>query len=69
MSIKVPSFTATPGLTAFLNDLAISMERGDRTKMKADGANDQLLLYSPNKSVFAIKISDAGAITATKVSG
>jgi hypothetical protein len=69
MTIKVPNFGPIPGLTAFLNDLVTSMEKGDKGHLKATGANNSLLLYSPNKSVFEIKVSDAGAITATKIAG
>jgi len=49
-----------------INDKLRTLEKRYVSK---ETANDSVILQSPNKSVWEIKVSDAGAITATKVSG
>ena len=66
--MKVPQFK-DPEVTKFLIELLRENERTDKDYMRATTGNKSVLLYSPSLKVFEIKVSDAGVITATKVSG
>lgn len=66
--MKVPVFK-DPEVTKFLVEFLREQDREAKSIMSNVTANKSLLLYSPSLKVFEIKVSDAGAITATKVSG
>jgi len=66
--MRIPNFQDTE-VTKFLVQWDLELQRMRKDQLSATGGNRSLLLYSPNKSVFEITVSDAGAITATKVSG
>ena len=68
MTIKVPNFK-DPDVSKFLVEFIREQDRTDKEFMSSITANRSLLLYSPSKFVFEIKVSDAGILTATKVSG
>jgi hypothetical protein len=68
MTNKVPNFK-DPEVTKFLIEYIRETNRQDIDYMRATTANKSVLLYSPSKKVYEITVSDAGAITATKVSG
>jgi hypothetical protein len=66
--MKVPNFKE-PEVTKFLEQFQLDLNRKLTTFLNADSANKSVLLYSPNKKVFEITVSDTGVITATKVQG
>jgi len=66
--IKIPDFKE-PGLTRFFLDLLLDLDRKEKDVLSSVTGNRSVLLYSPSKYVFEITISDAGILTATKVSG
>jgi hypothetical protein len=66
--IKVPEFKE-PGLTDFLIRVEAERNRDLGNLVSAISGNRSLLLLSPSKKVYEIKVSDAGAITATLVAG
>jgi len=68
MTMKVPNFK-DPDVTKFLTEMLREFDRTDKQVLSAVTGNKSVLLYSPSLKVFEIKVSDAGAITATKVSG
>jgi hypothetical protein len=66
--MKVPTFKEA-GLTDFLNKLMIELDRAENDNLSSVTANNSLLLLSPSKKVFEVKVSDTGVLTATKVQG
>jgi hypothetical protein len=66
--ITVPNFEE-PGLTDFLVRVLTERERVESQLLSRQTANNSVLLYSPSLKVYEIKVSDAGAISATLVSG
>jgi hypothetical protein len=68
MSIGVPDFDV-PGLSAFLRRVETDRDRQFATLLSAVTANRSVLLISPGKKVYEVKVSDAGALTVTLVSG
>jgi hypothetical protein len=68
VAIKVPPFEE-PGLTDFLVRVFEERDRSRTKYLNADTGNYSLLLQSPSKKVYEIKVDDAGAISAVLVSG
>jgi len=68
MSVKVPDFRE-PGLSDFLRRVEADRDRVANSVLSAVSGNHSVLLLSPGKKTYEIKVSDAGAITATLVSG
>ena len=66
--MRIPTFK-DPEVTKFLIEQDREIERTKKDTLSAVTGNRSLLLYSPNKSVYEIKVSDAGVISATKVAG
>jgi hypothetical protein len=66
--MRVPNFKDLE-LTKYLTEWDREIERMRKDTISAIGANRALLLYSPNKSVWEIKVTDAGALTVTKIAG
>jgi len=66
--MRVPNFKDIE-LTKYLTEWDREIERMRKDTVSAIGANRALLLYSPNKSVFEVKVTDAGALTVTKIAG
>jgi hypothetical protein len=66
--MKVPNFKE-PEVTKFLEQWQLELERKMANLLNSNSANQSVLLYSPSKKVFEIKVSDTGVITATKVQG
>ena len=64
---KVPEFGPLPGLTAFLNDFTRYVTEFGRTKMSSTIANEQLLLYGPDKSVYKVYINASGVLITEKI--
>jgi len=64
--IRVPSFPIK-GLAQFFTDLIKYIDENDGQKLNSNSENFSLLLRSNNGSVYEIKVSDAGALSATKV--
>lgn len=67
MTLKVPNFDPTPGLESFLNTLVRYVDNEVRGKLKAQSANEYVLLYAPNKDVYKVTVSDTGVLTVVKV--
>jgi hypothetical protein len=66
--MKVPTFQE-PGLSRFLEDMSKEVQQFRIDTVAANKANHSLLLISPSKKVYEIKVDDAGAISATLVRG
>lgn len=66
--MRIPKF-ADEEVTKFANELVRDIERMARGKMDSDTANRALLLYSPSKKVYEIKVDDSGVLSATYVAG
>jgi len=66
--MRIPKFE-DPEVTQFMVEFMRDQERVNRGKLNAEAANRSVLLYSPSKKVYEIKVDDAGVITATKVAG
>lgn len=64
--MKVPVFKE-PGLTRFLTDMSKEVQLFRIETMSRTQANHSLLLMSPNRIVYEIKVDDAGVLTATKI--
>jgi hypothetical protein len=64
----VPKFEE-PGLTRFLEDMAKEVQLFRTETMNTVRANHSLLLMSPSKKVYEIKVDDAGVLSATLVMG
>ncbi len=58
-----------PEVTRFLTEFLREQERTQKEVLSSITANRSLLLYSPSQKVYEIKVSDAGALTATLVAG
>jgi len=68
MTMKVPNFE-DPEVTKFLTEYLRELDRTSKDVLSSVTGNKSVLLYSPSKYVFEIKVSDTGVISATKVSG
>jgi hypothetical protein len=66
--MRIPNFK-DPEVTKFMIEYMRDQEREARGKMDSNTANRAVLLYSPSKKVYEIKVDDAGVISATKVAG
>lgn len=66
--LRVPQFIV-PGLSRFFEDMIQAMERDKYNKLNSREGNESLLLYSPNKAVWEVKVSDTGVLSTTKVAG
>lgn len=66
--ITVPDFKE-PGLSDFLRRVEADRDRTFRDMLSAVSGNRSMLLLSPGKKVYEVKVSDAGALTVTLVSG
>lgn len=66
--MRVPNFDDVQ-LTKFLVEWQREIDQARRESVSAVTANRALLLYSPSKKVYEIKVDDLGAITATLVAG
>jgi hypothetical protein len=64
----VPTFEE-PELTRFLEDVVNEFTNRDKDKLYSSKANHSILLLSPNKKTYEIKVSDAGILVATLVQG
>lgn len=66
--MKVPKFQ-DPDVTKFFEQFLREKEGSDKDVLSSTTGNRSLLLYSPSLKVFEVKVTDAGALTVTKVSG
>lgn len=66
--MRVPQFE-DPAVTKFFIEFLREEERISANYLKAGTANNSVLLLSPNKKTYEIKVSDAGALTVTLVQG
>jgi hypothetical protein len=66
--LRVPDFKE-PGLTDFLTRVLEERDRVTSSLMSRQSANNSVLLYSPSMKVYELKVNDAGAVSATLVSG
>jgi hypothetical protein len=65
--MKVPNFK-DPDVTKFLVQLMPQL-LDPTAVLSSQTANNSVLLLSPSKKVFEVKVSDTGVLTATKVQG
>jgi hypothetical protein len=68
MTVKVPVFKDTD-VTKFMIQFIAETDRNNRDTLSAIEGNRSLLLYSPSKKVYEVKVTDAGVLTVTKVAG
>lgn len=68
MSIRVPNFK-DPELTKFLTQWQRELDSTKKDSLSSITGNHSILLVSPDKSVWEVKVSDLGALTTTKVAG
>jgi len=66
--MRVPNFKDIE-LTKYLTEWNREIENMRRDTLSGIGGNRSLLLYSPNKSVYEVTVTDAGALTVTKIAG
>jgi len=66
--MKVPQFE-DPAVTKFLVEYLREEDRINVGYLKAGTANNSVLLLSPNKKTYEVKVSDAGVLTVTLVQG
>jgi len=66
--ITVPNFK-DPEVTKFLVELMRELDSSNKFVLKNNSGNNSLLLLSPSLKVFEVKVSDAGALTVTKIQG
>lgn len=66
-SPHVPAFKE-PGLTQYLGSLSRWLRQEFQSRPPSSQSRT-MFLTSPNGSVFEVKVSDAGVISATQVSG
>jgi hypothetical protein len=66
--MRVPTFE-DPAVTRFLTEYLREEERIKLDYLKAGTANNSVLLLSPSKKTYEVKVSDAGALTVTLVQG
>ena len=66
--MKVPKFQ-DPEVAKFLTEMLKEFEKSDKDVLSSVTGNRAVLLYSPSKYVFEVKVSDAGVLSVTKVSG
>lgn len=64
----IPQFK-DPEVTKFLNLFQKDQDQKFKNLLSSIKGNQSLLLFAPNLSVWEIKVSNAGAITATKIAG
>jgi hypothetical protein len=66
--MKIPNFK-DPHVTKFLTEWDREIRNTQQDAMSNVTANRALLLHSPDLAVWEITITNAGAITATKIQG
>jgi hypothetical protein len=66
--MKIPNFKE-PQLTRFLTDMSKEVQTFRIDTMSKTEANHSLLLLSPSRKVYEIKVDDAGVLSATLVMG
>jgi len=65
--MRKPTF-ADQEMNRFFTDWQSEIDRIKRDSLSAITANRAVLLYSPSKKVYEIKVNDSGVISATLVS-
>lgn len=65
--INIPS-SFTPEQRQFVNSLVLELNREFQNRTPKNEASDKLLLLSPSRKVYALSVSDAGAVVAELVS-
>jgi hypothetical protein len=66
--MRIPNFQDLE-VTKFLVQWDLELQRMRKDSLSSTGGNRSLLLFSPDKSVFEVTVTNAGALTVTKVSG
>jgi len=65
--MRIPNFKDME-VTKFLVQWDLELQRMRKDYLSATGGNRSILLYSPDKSVWEVTISNAGVAVITKVS-
>jgi len=66
--IRIPNFKDIE-VTRFLTQWSRELESAKKDNLSAITGNRAILLVSPNKSVWEVKVDDAGVLSTVKVSG
>lgn len=64
----IPQFK-DPEITKFMTAFQKEQDQKVKNLISSVKGNQSLLLFAPNLSVWEIKVTNAGAITATKIAG
>ena len=68
MTVKVPTFKDTD-VTKFMIQYIAEVDRKDRDLLSAIQGNRALLLISPSKKEYEVKVDDSGVLHTTLVAG
>lgn len=66
--MRVPKFE-DPEVYKFMLQVDQEMRRIDRDSLSQAKANRSVLLYSPSKKVYELKVDDSGVVITTLVAG
>jgi len=69
MILPQPPSSFDPAVRSYFQSLIRAIEANQKGVLAKSKSTDQLLLSSPDKSVWSIQVDDAGALSATKVAG
>ena len=64
MPVKVPEFQ-DPAVSKFLIQLLRDFDRSDKDVLSSVTGNHSVLLIAPNKKVFEVTVTNAGALVVT----
>jgi len=66
--MRIPNFK-DPEVTKFLVQWDLELQRMRHDFLSSAGANRSVLLYSPGKKVYEVKVDDSGVLSTTYVAG
>ena len=66
--MRIPKFQ-DPEVEKFMIEFLRDQDRLNRNKLDANTGNRALLLYSPSKKVYELKVNDSGVLSVVKVAG
>jgi len=66
--MRVPKFD-DPALHKFMLEVDAEMRRMEKESLSLTRANRSVLLYSPSKKVYELKVDDSGVVSTTLVAG
>lgn len=69
MILPQPPDNIDPAVKVYLQNLVRALGANQKDTMTKSQSVNQLLVSSPDKSVFSIQVDDAGTLVTTKVAG